>query len=86
MILLLAFLISAAGDIASVLWRDCRSPTSAGLISVAIGALNWTPVVLLVATQEWAVIAADLLGNFVGSWIGTRWFAKKVLTPEASTE
>jgi hypothetical protein len=72
----LFLVVSAAGEILSVWWQDareCRKPRCAGLLSVALGALNWLPVMALVATEDWLIIPADLAGNYVGSYLGVRW-------------
>jgi hypothetical protein len=69
------FALSVANDALNVQWHQAREegqPVSGANISVVMGAIAWVPYVLFVTQGNWQIVAADLAGNWVGSWWGIK--------------
>lgn len=69
------FVISVVNDDLNVQWHKAREnnqPIKAGNISFLMGLIAWLPYVLFVTTQNWQIIIADLIGNWIGSYIGVK--------------
>lgn len=74
-IALVYFLLSVANDDLNVQWHVARRKKWAlrgANISLAMGIIAWFPFVLLVTSNNWQIIVADLAGNWVGSFFGIR--------------
>ncbi len=69
------FALSMAGDYLSVEWQEAREKRRAlrcANIGVGLGALSWLGMVVFVVTFNWQIIAADLLGNWLGGYLAVR--------------
>lgn len=71
-----AYLVfSALGDVMSIRWQTAREQGNAKLgahTASLLGVINWLPFILFVTTQNWQIIVADVLGNWIGSYWGIK--------------
>lgn len=73
LIALVYFVFSVANDYLNVEWHTARESfrrLRAANISLTMGIIMWSPYVLLVFTQNWQIVLADLAGNWFGSYFG----------------
>ena len=71
LIALAYFLISVYNDDLAVQWhraREREESFKAANISLIMGILAWIPYVLLFVSNNWQIVVADILGNWVGSY------------------
>jgi hypothetical protein len=69
------FFAAAAADALGVWWQEARERREAlkcAVLAVLLEAISWGPVVAVLYTGHWAVIAACLAGSWVGSYLGVR--------------
>ena len=73
------FVFSVANDYLNVEWHTARESfrrLRAANISLAMGVIMWSPFVLLVVTNNWQIVIADLAGNWFGSYLGVAKYEK----------
>jgi len=74
-ILLLAifFATEAAADFLSILFHDARErrdATRLGVYAAVLGVFSWLPVWFVIATNDWRIAAASVLGGVAGTLLG----------------
>lgn len=65
--------VAATTDWLSVLWQECREqrrPWAAAGLGAVLESLTWAPLVLVIATEQWTVVGACVVGSALGSGLG----------------
>lgn len=81
------FIFSIANDYLSVYWHRARErgqPVRCANIAFLLGAIGWLPYVLFVTHNNWQIIVADALGNWLGSYLAVRGTKDSPLGPKVS--
>ncbi len=74
------FILSILYEDLNLQWhkaRERRRPFRGANISLAMGIIAILPFVLLVTSNNWQIIVADLVGGYVGNYFGIKRHVKE---------